>query len=213
MTAVGGRAFGTWLTMKREASWMRFIPIIKKKSCSLSHGGHSERICSAQSFSHVQLFVTPCSATYRASPSITNSQSLLKFMSSESLMPSNHLIFCHSLLLCSIFPASGFFLISQFFTSSGQSIAASASASVLLMNIQGWFPLEFTDLFSLLFKWLARVCSNTTVQKHQFFNTQLSLWSNSHMHTWLLENQYFWPDRHFLAKWCLCFLICCLVLS
>ena len=106
-----------------------------------------------------------------------------------------------------------FFLMSQFFTSSGQSIAASALASVLLMNIQGWFPLGFTDLFALLFKWLARVCSNTTVQKHQFFNTQLSLWSDSHMHTWLLEKQYFWPDRHFLAKWCLCFLICCLVLS
>ena len=159
-------------------------PHCKKDSCSLSHGRHSEKICSVQSCSHVQLFVTPWTETYQAYWSITNSQSLLKFISIESVMPSNHVILCHPILLLrSIFPASGYFLMSQFFTSGGQSIAASASASVLLMNIQDLFPLGLTGLISLLFKGLSRVCSNTTVQKHQFFSTQLSLWSNSHIHT------------------------------
>ena len=69
----------------------------------------------------------------------------------------------------------------------GQSIGASASASVLPMNIQGWFPLGLTDLISLQSKGLSRVFSNTTVQRHQFFSAQPCLWSNSHIHTWLLE--------------------------
>ena len=85
------------------------------------------------------------------------------------------------------FPASGFWPMSQFFTSGGQSIGAYASSSVLPMNIQDWFPLGLTDLISLQSKGLSRVFSNTTDQKHQFFSTQLSLWSNSHIHTWLLE--------------------------
>ena len=85
------------------------------------------------------------------------------------------------------FPALGFFPRSQFFTSGGQSIGASTSASVLLMNIQNWFPLGLTDLITLLSKGLTRVFSNTTVQKHQFFSTQLSLWSKSHIHTLPLE--------------------------
>ena len=76
-------------------------------------------------------------------------------------------------------PASGSFQMSQFFASGGQSIGASALASVLPMNIQGWFPLGWTDWISLQSKGLSRVFSNTTVQKHQFFGTQLSLWSNS----------------------------------
>ena len=85
------------------------------------------------------------------------------------------------------FPASGSFPMSQFFTSGGQSIGASASASVLPMNIQGWFPLGLTALISLLSKALSRVFSNTTVQNHQFFGAQPPLWSNSHIHTWPLE--------------------------
>ena len=85
------------------------------------------------------------------------------------------------------FPASGSFQRSQFFASGGQSIGASASASVLKMNTQDWFPLGWTGWISLQSKGLPRVFSNTTVQKHQFFSTQLSLWSNSHIHTWLLE--------------------------
>ena len=83
------------------------------------------------------------------------------------------------------FPPSGSFQMSQLFTSCGQSIGA--SASVLLMNIQYKFPLQWTGLISLLSKGLSKLFSNTTVQKHQFFSAQLSLWSNSHIHLWLLE--------------------------
>ena len=86
------------------------------------------------------------------------------------------------------FPASGSFPMSQLFTSGGQSIGASALASVLPMNIQGWSPLGLTGLISLLSKGLSRVFSNTTVQKHQFFGAQPSLFTvNSHIHTWPLE--------------------------
>ena len=85
------------------------------------------------------------------------------------------------------FPASGSFQMSQFFTSGGQTIGVSASTSVLPMNIQDWFPLGWTGWISLQSKELSRVFSNTTVQKHQFFSTQLSSQSNSHIHIWLLE--------------------------
>ena len=77
--------------------------------------------------------------------------------------------------------------VGRLFTSCGQSIGASAPASVLPMNIQGWFPLGLTGLTSLLFKGLSRVFSNTTVQKRQFFGTHPSLWSDSHNCTWLLK--------------------------
>ena len=106
----------------------------------------------------------------------------------ESVMPSNHLILCHSLLLlASLSPSIGVFSKTQFFASGGQSIGVSAPTSVLPMNIQDWFPLGWTGWISLLSKRLSRVLSNTTVQKHQFFGAQLSLQSNSHIHTWLLE--------------------------
>ena len=85
------------------------------------------------------------------------------------------------------FPASGSFPMSQLFSSGGQNIEASAPASALSINIQGLFPLELTGLISLLSKGLSRVFSNTTVWKHQFFGTQPSLWSKSHLCTWLLE--------------------------
>ena len=85
------------------------------------------------------------------------------------------------------FPASGSFLVSQFFTLGGQSIRASASASVLPMNIQDWFPLELTGWISFVSKGLSRVFSNTTVQQYQFFGAQLSSYYNSHIHTWPLE--------------------------
>jgi len=81
------------------------------------------------------------------------------------------------------FPASGSFQMSQFFASGSQSIGITASVSVLPMNIQDWFPLELTGLISLQSKGLSRVFSNTTLQKHQFFSAQLSLRSNSHIHT------------------------------
>ena len=80
------------------------------------------------------------------------------------------------------FTASGSFLMNQFFTSDGQNIAVSASGPVLPMNIQDWFPLGLTGWISLQSKGLSRVFSSTTVQRHQFFNTQPSLWSSSHIH-------------------------------
>ena len=102
---------------------------------------------SVQSLSGVWLFVTAWTAAHQASLSITNSQGLLKLMKIESVMPSNHLIFGCPFSSCpQSFPASGSFLRSQFFASDGQSIGASASASVLPMNIQDWFPLEWTGL-------------------------------------------------------------------
>ena len=119
---------------------------------------------------------------------ITKSWSLLKLMSIESVMPSNPLILCHPLLLLSsIFPSVRSSPMSQFFISGGQSIGVSASASVLPMNIQGWFSLGWTGWISLQSLGLSRVFSNTTVQKHQFFGAQLSSQSNSHIHTWPLE--------------------------
>ena len=92
------------------------------------------------------------------------------------------------------FPASGSLSVSWLFTSGYQSIRDSASASVLPMNIQDWFPLGLTGLISLQSKGLLRFFSNATVGKHQFFSTQLSLWSNSHIHTWLLvfSSKFIW---------------------
>ena len=84
-------------------------------------------------------------------------------------------------------PASGSFPMSQLFASGGQSIGVSASTSVFPMNIQDWSPLGWTGWISLQSKGLWRVFSNTTVQKHHFFSSQLSLQSNSHIHTWPLE--------------------------
>ena len=143
---------------------------------------------SVQLLSRVRLFVTPWTTAHQASLSITNSWSLPKLMSIESVMPSNHLILCRPLLLLpSIFPSIRDFSSSQFFSSDGQNLRVSASALVLPMNLQYCLPLGLTGLISLQYKGLLRVFPNTTVQKHQFFGAKLSLWSNSHIHTWLLE--------------------------
>ena len=134
---------------------------------------------SVQSLSHVWLFATPWTTTCQASLFITNFQSLLKLMSIESVMPSNHPTVSSSVVpffsCLQFFPASGSFQMSQFFTSGGQSIGVSTSASVFLMNSQDWFPLGWTGLISLQSKGLSRVFSNTTVQKLQFFGIQRSL--------------------------------------
>ena len=111
------------------------------------------------------------------------------------------------------FPASGYFLMSWLFASSGQSMGASTSTSVLPVNIQDWFSLGLTGVIILLFKGLSRVFSNTTAQKHQFFGTQPSLLSNSYIHTWLLEKSQLWLYKSLSAKSSLCFLICFLDLS
>ena len=131
---------------------------------------------SVQWLSCVWLFVTPQTAACYASLSITNSQSLLKLMSIELVMPSNHLVLCRPFLFSpQSFPASGSFLMSQFFASGSQSIGVSASTSVPPMNAQDWSPLGWTGWISLQSKGLSSVFSNTTVQKHQFFSAQLSL--------------------------------------
>ena len=135
------------------------------------------RIHRAQ-FNHsvVSYSATPWTAVRQASLSIINSHSLLKLMSIALMMPSNHLILCRPLLLLpQSFPASGSFLVSQFFVSHGQRIGVWASASVLHMNIQDWFPFGWTGLISLQSKGLSRVFSNTTVLQHSaLFMVQLS---------------------------------------
>ena len=119
----------------------------------------------------------------------------------KAVMPSNHLILCRPFSShLQSFPASGSFPVRQFFASGGQSIRVSASASVLPMTIQDWFPIGWTGWISLQSKRLSRVFSNTTVQNHQLFGIQLSLLSNSHIHTWLLEKPWLWLDRPLLAK-------------
>ena len=134
----------------------------------------TRKIGSVQSLSHVQLFATPWTEACQTSLSITDSWSLLKLMSIEMVIPSNHFILC-PILLPSIFTSIRFFPIIQLFASGGQSIGVSASASVLPKNIQVWFPLGLTDLISLKSKGLSRVFSNTTVQNHQFLGTHPSL--------------------------------------
>ena len=154
--------------------------------------GHIELKCYKYSmeFSSVQFSCsvvsnseTTWTTAHQASLSITNSWSLLKLMPIKSIMPSNHLTsVCHRLLL----------LLSVF-----ASIRVFSNESVLCIrwpkywsfkpSHQFFFPLGWTDWISLQSKGLSRVFSNTTVQKHQFFGAQLSLWSNSHIHTWLLE--------------------------
>ena len=142
-------------------------------------------ISSVQLLSHVQLFANPWTVARQASLSITNCQSLLKLMSLELVMPSKHLILCRPLLLLPwIFPSIRVF--------SKESVLHIRWPKYWNFSISpsneysGLTPLRLTGLISLVSKGLSRVFSNTTVQKHQFFGTLLSLWSNSHIYTWLL---------------------------
>ena len=116
--------------------------------------------------SHVRFFATPLTSACQASLSFTISQSLLKLMSIKSVMASNHLIFCHIFSYLQSSQTSGSFPVSQLFTTGGQSIGASASASVLPVNFQDWFPLGLIGLISLQFKGLSRVFSPAP---HLFF--------------------------------------------
>ena len=150
---------------------------------------------SVQSLSRIQLFATPWTAKCQTSLSITNSWSLLKLMSIKSVMPSNHLILCHPLLLPSIFPSIR--VISSELILDIRWPGVGVLASALPMNIQDWFPLGLTGWISLQSKGLSRVFSNTTVQKHQFFGAQLSLQSSCHIHTWPLEKPWLWLDGPF----------------
>ena len=136
----------------------------------------------------VRLFATPFTTACQASLSITNSRSSLKLMSIPLVTSSKYLILCCPLLLPPwLFPSIRVFSNESVLHIGGQSTGASASASVLPMNIQDWFSPGLTGWISLQSKGLSRVFSNTTVQKHQFFGAQLSLQSNSHIHMWLLE--------------------------
>ena len=132
------------------------------------------KVLEFQPLSPVQFFMTPWTAAHQASPSVTNSRNMLKLI--NSVIPSNHLIFCHPFSShLQSFPAWGSLPVNQLFTSGVQSIGVSVSTSVLPMNIQDWFPLQRTSWISLQSKGISRVFSNTTVQRHQFFSTQLSL--------------------------------------
>ena len=136
-----------------------------------------------QLLSHIQLFVTPWTAACQEASRSFTIWSLLKLMSIESVMPSNHLVLCRPLLLPSVFPS-----VREFSNESVLCIRWSKywsfSFSISLSNeYSGWFPLGLTGLISLQSRGISRVFSRTTVQNHQFFDTQPSLWSNSHIHT------------------------------
>jgi len=135
-------------------------------------------------------FATPWTAASQASLSFTNSWSLLKLTSFELVMPSNHLIFYHPLLLLPLnFPSLNIFSNESALCIRWPKFGVSASTAVLPMNIQGWFPLGLTGLISLgpSSKGLSRVFSSTIVWSYQFFSTQPFLLSSSHIHTWPLE--------------------------
>ena len=156
--------YKTFAKMKGQYSFFPFSTSSNPGKSNSSTDGLSLEFIVFQLLSHVQLSATPWTAARQASLSFTVSQSLLKFMCIASMMPSNHLILCHPLLLLTpTCPPSGSFLMNQLFASGGQSIGASASASVLPMNIQSSFPLGLTGLISWLSKGLSRVFSSTTV--------------------------------------------------
>ena len=148
----------------------------------------SSSFSSVQSLSRVWLFATPWITAHQApcpspTPRVHSNSCPLSWWCHPTI-PSSVISFSSCLQSC---PASGSFQMSLLFASGGQSIGVSASASVPPMNTQDWSHLEWTGWISLQSKGLSRVFPNTTVQKHQFFGAQLSLSSNSHMHTWPLE--------------------------
>ena len=157
------------------------IHLLNDSNVLLSSVQFSPLIC-------VQFFATPWTAARQASLSIANSRSLPKNLCSLSR-------WYHPTISFFVIPFSSAFNLPQHqclfkLVSSSYQVAkvwVLASASVLPMNIQDWSPLGWTDWISLQSKGLSKVFSNTTVQKHQFFGAQLSLQSNSHVHTWPLE--------------------------
>ena len=162
-----------------EGFQKRGIICIYTRSCTVS---------SVQSLNRVWLLVIPWTTESQASLSITNSQSLPKLMFTESMMPSSHLIlYCPLLLLPPIPPSIRVFSIELALHMRWPKYWSYSFNIILPMNTQDWSPLGWTGWISLQSKALSRVFSNTTVQKHQFFGTQLSSQSNSHIHTWPLE--------------------------
>ena len=172
----------------RAHVWLLRNPMDAHHFLSMGFPKQEDWFSSVQSLSCIQLFATPWTEAREDSLSIINSWSLLRLISIELVMLSNHLILCHPLFLpFQSFSALGSFPKSWLFTSGGQSIEASAWAPALPMNFQGWLPLGLTDLISLQSKGLSRVFSSTTFWKYLFFYAQPSLWSNSHTRPWLLE--------------------------
>ena len=141
-----------------------------------------------QSLSHVQLFAIPWTGAHQTCLFFTISQSMLEVRSRDSVMPSNDLHLCHPLLLSSVFLNIRVFSTVLALLIRCQNIGVSALPSVLPMNTQGLFSLGLTDLIFLQSKGLSRVFSSITVGKHKIFSAQPSLWSSSHICTWLLEN-------------------------
>ena len=131
----------------------------------------------------------------------TSSQSLLKFMTTESVMLSNHLILLPFSFAFTLLQDQGLFQWVSSLHQVAKLLGDSASASVLPMNIQGWIPLGLTGLISLQSRGLSIVFSSTTIRKHQFFGPQPCEWSNSHIHTWFLEKPQLWLYRPLSAKW------------
>ena len=173
---IGGRILYHWATREAQARVISSLQTVYQTSVSAC----------LLLLSHVWLFTTPWTAAHQAAcPSpgaCSNSCPLSQW--------------CHPTILSSVvpfsscfksFPASGSFPMSELLASGGQSIRTSASVSILPMNIQGRFPLGLTGLISLMSKGFSRVFSSTTIWRHQFFGAQLSLWSNPHINTWLLE--------------------------
>ena len=144
--------------------------------------------------------MTPWTAAHHVSLSFIISQSLLRLMSTESVMLFSILSSVVPFSTCLLyFPASKCFPVNLLFPSCGQSIRASGSASVLPVNIQGWFPLGLTGLIALQSKGLSRVLSKTTVWKYQFFSVHPYLWSNSNTHIWQ-PGQHIKKQRHYFAN-------------
>ena len=182
--------------------WCCFFQEVFPKEAITGSQRWQKYFSSVQSLSCVWLFATPWTAAPPASLSITNSRCLLKFTSIESWCHPNSCPlrwWCLPTISSSVirfssclqsFLASGSFLMSQFFPSGSQSIGVSASALVLPMNIQDWFPLGLTGWISLQSKGPSRVFSNTTVQNINSL-ARLSLWFNSHIHTWYWKNHSF----------------------
>ena len=186
-------------------TWKEYLYMNKEKTLELV-------VVVIQSISHVWLFATPWPAACQPPLSTTIYWSLLVFRSIESVMLPNHLITPFFYCLQSI-PASGSLRMNWFFGSGRQSIGASASSSVLPMNIQSWFPLGLTGLISLLFKGFSSIFSSTTIQIHQFFR---------HSAFFMVQLSHFYMTtgkttaltiRIFVSKVCLCFLMYCLSLS
>jgi len=166
-----------------------------------------------QLLSCVHLFTNPWTSALQASLSFTISQSLLKLMLSQWCHPSISSLVTPFFSCRQSFPASGSFPVTQLFASGSESIGASASGSVLPMNIWGWFPLGLTGLI-LQSKGLSRVFSNTPVQKHQFFKAPPCFWSNSHiLYMTTGKNNSLGYMNLCWQSGCLCFLIYCLGLS